>query len=181
VQRLLEPRSVEFRQVGGRTRPEHLAEHGGVLDQPLFLERETVETRGDDPLDRLGKRHVLCRPALGVEAGELLGIEWVAARALEQIALRVRREQGLLQDARDDLGRFLVCKRGECERRRVQLASAPPRAPVQELRPCRTDDAERDARRPVGEMIDEVEQSVVAPSRSSNTSTSERWSASPSK
>ncbi len=35
------------------TEPEHLSDHRRVLQQRLLLERERVESRGDDPLDGL--------------------------------------------------------------------------------------------------------------------------------
>jgi hypothetical protein len=42
-----------------RARPEDLADYRGILEQGLLLGREAVEARGDDPLERLGKRQVL--------------------------------------------------------------------------------------------------------------------------
>jgi hypothetical protein len=43
---------------GERSQPEHLAEHGGVLQQQLVLRRQGVQARGDQGLDRVGQRQV---------------------------------------------------------------------------------------------------------------------------
>ena len=45
----------------------------------------------------------------------------------------------------------------------VELAAAPAGPPVEQLRPRRPDDEQRNAGRPVGEVVDEVEQAVVRP------------------
>src|SRR5207245_747252 len=50
-----------------RTRPEDLAEDGGILENCLLPRREPVESGRDDPLQRLGQRKVLRRAALEVE------------------------------------------------------------------------------------------------------------------
>ena len=60
-----------------RAEPEHLADDGRVLEQPLLLLGEGVEPGGDDSLHRLGQlEHA--RPARG-GTRVLLGVERVAA------------------------------------------------------------------------------------------------------
>ena len=83
-------RSVS-RSRADRARPEHLADDGCVLQQALLRLRETVEARGDDALERLRERELLGRALLDVELDELLGVERVAARSLEERLLRRRR------------------------------------------------------------------------------------------
>ena len=146
-----------------RARPEDLADDGGVLEGRLLLGREPVEAGGDDPLQRLGKRQVVRRAALEVELRELLGVERVALRALEQRLLDLRREQRALEHVRDEERGLLVRERREADRRGVELAAAPAGSSLEELRPGAADDEERDVAQPVDELVDEVEQAVVGP------------------
>ena len=46
---------VDVAEHGERPGPEHLADHGRVLDQDLLVRRQRVEPGRDDPLDRLGE------------------------------------------------------------------------------------------------------------------------------
>ena len=143
--------------------PEHLAEHRRVLEQALLLGREAVEPSGDDALDRLRERQVVGGAALDVEPRELLGIQRVAAgRSRSTCCVSAG------SSARSST-RAMICAAsssasGEsAERRRIQLAAAPTRAPVEQLGARGADDEERYAGRPIGEMVDEVEQAVVGP------------------
>ncbi len=102
-------------------------------------------------------------PCSDVQLDELLGVQRIAARPLEQGLLRVGREQRAREEAPDELCRLLVGERRERERRRVQLAAAPARAALEELRPGRRDDEERDVGHPVDELVEEVEQALVGP------------------
>ena len=72
-----------------RSGPEHLADHRSVLKERLALRRERVETRGDQAMDGVGKREVIGRTELEEEPHVLLGVERVAARALEECRLRL--------------------------------------------------------------------------------------------
>ena len=73
------------------------------------------------------------------------------------------RQQRLLEQRRDEPRRILGRKGRQGKRRRVQLASAPCRTPLEQLRACRADDEERHSAGPVDEVVDEVEKSVVGP------------------
>ena len=59
--------------------------------------------------------------------------------------------------------RLLVGERRERERRRVQLAAAPARAALEELRPRGRDDEQRHVGHPVDELVEEVEKALVGP------------------
>src|SRR6476661_6896868 len=96
VQATLDGFEIEPRQLGRRAGPEDFSEYGGVLHQTLFIVAQAVEARRDDSLDRLGQ--LVRRSTLDVEARELLGVERIAAGAFEQLALRVDRQDGLLED-----------------------------------------------------------------------------------
>jgi hypothetical protein len=115
------------------------------------------------PLDVLGQRQVFGTRRLGQQARELLGVERVAAGALEQRPLQLRREDGTLEQAGEQPRRLLVRERRDRERQRVRLPSSPPRAALQELGPSRADDEQRHARAPVDEVVDEVEEVVIGP------------------
>ncbi|HEX2428779.1 MAG TPA: hypothetical protein VHI53_12680 [Gaiellaceae bacterium] len=56
-----------------------------------------------------------------------------------------------------------VRERRERERRRVELAAAPVGPSLEQLRPRRRDDEQRDVRHPLDELVQEVEQALVGP------------------
>ena len=93
-------RFVPFEAADGahRSEPEDLAEHRRVLEELLLFGREPVEARGDDALDVFGERQVFA-VRLGVEPGELLGVERIAARPREQRRLCLRGHDRTLQQA----------------------------------------------------------------------------------
>ena len=70
-----------------------------VPEELLLAFRETVQPGRDDPLQRLREGELVGRPPFEIELGELLGVERVAARALEQRLLRVGGEHRLFEDA----------------------------------------------------------------------------------
>ena len=110
-----------------------------------------------------GKRELVGRALLRIQLDELLGVERIAARPLEQGLLGFGREQRSAQEAPDQLCGLLVGQRGERERRGVELAAAPARAAFEELGPRRRDDEQRDVRDPVDELVEEVEEALVRP------------------
>ena len=103
------------------------------------------------------------RALLRIQLDELLGVERIAARPLEQGLLGFGCEQRSAQEAPDQLCGLLVGQRGERERRGVELAAAPARAAFEELGPRRRDDEQRDVRHPVDELVEEVEEALVRP------------------
>ena len=159
----MEPRGRRIRVPSDRARPEHLADNGRVLQQALLRVGQPVEAGGDDALERLGKRELVRRALLRIQLDELLGVERIAARPLEQGLLGFGREQRSAQEAPDQLCGLLVGQRGERKRRGVELAAAPARAAFEELGPRRRDDEQRDVRQPVDELVEEVEEALVRP------------------
>ena len=69
----------------------------------------------------------------------------------------------MLQQRRDQPRRVIVREGLQRDRRRVRLPASPCRAPLQQLRPRRSDDEKRNAAEPVDEIVKEVQQAVVRP------------------
>jgi hypothetical protein len=84
VQRRLHLRPLPAIEHADRPKPEHLAEHGRVLEQLLLCERETVDARRDDALHVLGQRELLVTAGLLEQARELLRVERIPAGSREQ-------------------------------------------------------------------------------------------------
>ena len=133
------------------------------MEEGLLLETEQVEPGGDDPLHRLRQRQLLDRAPLAEHAHILLGVERVPARPREEGRLRLRREHGLLQQSEYELSGLRLRERRQRDRGRVRLAATPAGPPREQLRPRARDDEQRNARRPVDEVVDEVEQMLVGP------------------
>ena len=146
-----------------RPAPEDLAHDCCVPEELLLAFREAVQPCRDDPLQRLREGELVGRSPLEVELGELLRVEGVAARALEQRLLRVGGEHGLLEALRDEARSLLVGECRERERRRVQLAATPAGAALEELGTGGSDDEEWHVRDPFHELVHEVEERLVGP------------------
>ena len=158
-----------------RAGPENLAHDGSVVEERLSLGGKRVDAGGDQRLDGLGNgdrfaRRGLDGPPSGREdaavpehADELLRVEGVATRTLEQGGLGLRRENGLHEQGREQPSRLLGGERRESDRRRVPVAAAPRGVALVELRARRADDEQRDPRRPVEGVLDELEQRRVRP------------------
>src|SRR5213078_33966 len=86
VEPLFDLASLETGDVRERARPEHPAHDGGILKERLLLRDESVDARRKDPLDRLGqgRRLAFLQPTLLEERDELLRVERVASRALQE-------------------------------------------------------------------------------------------------
>ena len=97
------------------------------------------------------------------ELGELLRVEGIAACTFQQRLLRLGGQHGSLQELRDEERGLVLAQRRERERRRVELAAAPARAPLEQLGPRGCDRQQRDVRDPVDELVHEVEQALVRP------------------
>jgi PAS domain S-box-containing protein len=72
-------------------------------------------------------------------------------------------ELGLARQVVDEVVRLHLGQRLKQDRRGVQLAAAPVRSPFEELRACETNEKDRTIPRPVSEVIDEVEEQLLAP------------------
>ena len=162
VQRLLDVARVSLAHLGQGTAPEHLADHGGVLEQALALLREGVQPGGNQRLDRV--RHLLDHlPAVGQQAHELLREKGVASRPLQQRPLRLRRQHRALEQRGDQPRGLLVGQRGEVDGRRVAQPGRPGRMLLLQLRTRRTEHEQRHALRPIGEMLEERQQGIIGP------------------
>ena len=151
--------------LGERAGPEDLAHHGGVLEQALALGGERVQAGGDQRLHRVGD--LLDRPAqltaVGEQTHELLRVERVAARPLEQRLLCLRRQDRALEERGEEAGRLLVRERGEVDRGRIAQAGRPGWVLLVELRAGVAEEEQGHPLRPVGQVLEEGEESRVRP------------------
>ena len=135
--------------------PEGASEHGGVLQQRLVGRVEPVEPRRDHALDRVRDLHVAA--LLGEHQSELLGVQRVATGSRKDLRGRVGHE------ARDELLGLDVGQRRQRQRRRVAFPASPAASPLEQLGPRAGDDQDGHAARPVGQLIDKVEERIVGP------------------
>ncbi len=145
-----------------RSRPEHLAENRGVLKQGLALGAQRVQAGCDQRLKRLRNRDVVAG-TFAQHLHELLGVERVAAGALEQALLRLGREHRPFEQSTDQPRRVVVRERRQRDRRRVSRAAAPRRVELEELGTRGAEDDERNGSRPRDQVLDELEQRRVCP------------------
>ena len=124
----LEPLTGRPRVAAERAGPEDLADDRGTPEGRLLVRREAVEACRDDPMEGVRKRQIARRTALLVEPGELLGVQRVAARPLEE-GLRGPRPsiERLPEHRRQQAGRLGIRQRLR-GRRWVDLGPAPPQA-----------------------------------------------------
>jgi len=109
VQPIPDAAVVEAADGGDRTGPEHLPDDGGVLDQALPCRAERVEPRGDQRVDRLGDGNLPLGRALAHHLHELLSVERVSPRTLEQGLLGLGGQDRALEQ-RSDQPRRLVAR-----------------------------------------------------------------------
>ena len=146
--------------------PEDLSNHSRVLEEGLLLFAQRVQTRRDDPLDRLGKRRLAVSDrevSVGHHPRKLLGVQRISPGTLKQRRLRLGRQDRPLEKGREQVRRLFVVQRRERERQRIGLPSAPSRSAGQQLRSSSADDEDRNAGCPFDEVIDEIEEPFVSP------------------
>ena len=153
---------------GDRSCPERLPDNGGRLEDRLGLRLQRVETRGDDGLDRLRKTPgwlSIRRAGSAVldHANELLGVQRVAAGALQQLSVQARRQRGAVEHGCHQLCGLAVGQRGKPDRRDVGAAAAPRRGGVVKLRSGRRDQHHRNPAGPLGQVVDEVQHDFLGP------------------
>ena len=143
----------------------------GSLDRP-----QPVQARGEERLDRRRNGDRL----------QIAGWDPVPVRALEQAVVDEHREHlldeervafGCIHHSRPDLGGQLssaqevpdqlaglgLAQGLQQDRGRVELATAPTRAPIEQFWPRQADEQDRCVPRPVGDVLDEVEKRRRAP------------------
>ena len=165
VQGLLRGRPLHACDAGGGTQPEDLADHRSVLKQGLLLVGKRIEPGGDDSLHRLGQRQLLAagdQLAVGHHANKLLRVQRVPTGSLEKSGLRLRGQDGPLEESREEARRLVVVERRQGERGRVRL---PPPQPAR--RASSSGRAVHTTRigtsGPVDQVVDEVEKPLVRP------------------
>jgi len=129
---------------GERARPENLAHDRGIVEERLSVRRECVEPRRDHRLHGLRYRNVaLERAAVCEHACELLGVEGVSARALEQSLLRLRGQHRAVEQESEEVRSLLRAERRQRDRRRIALSACPRGSPLVQLGPRRAEDEQR--------------------------------------
>ena len=114
VQRGLGRGAVDTADLRRRAEPEHLPEHGGVLEERLLVFGQRVEPGGDDSLHRLGHRELAASGdelAVGHHPHELLRVQRVATCPLEQRSLRFGREHRPLEQGSEEARGLVVVER----------------------------------------------------------------------
>ena len=161
---------------GDRARPEDLPDHRGVLQEALAIDRQGVQPRADEGLHGLGDGHPAlvgdrseCRPValedppVGEHPDELLRVERIAPGPFEKLGHDLRRQHRLLQERREQPGGVRLGERGERDRGRVALPTAPSGVALVELGARGTDDEQGNPARPLDEVLDELDQRTVGP------------------
>ena len=154
---------------------EHLALDGPALDHPPLVVAEPVEARREQDPDRRRDLHapqvsradpvpvlLAQEPVVHEHPQHLLDEEGVALRrGLDPGAgLGQRRPP---EEVVDEALRLRLGQRLEEDRRGVELPSAPGRAQVEELGAREADEEDGRVPRPVGDVLDEVEERRLAP------------------
>ena len=152
---------------GERSDPEDLADDGGVLEQASSPRAASASSRAAmmPCTDSGSVRRGRSRARLDRQhPGELLGVERVAAGAASSACLQLGRQHASVEELCEQRARSP--RPTAARATSVAALRLPPPQPgrrVEELRPRCADDEERDAGRPVDEVVDEVEQAVVGP------------------
>ena len=158
-----------------RACPEDLADNGGVLKQGLALLRECVQAGGDQRLQVVGEGDLgafaqlelsaLAHEQLAVleHAHELLRIERVAAGALQDERLHLRRQQRLVEQDGDEPGRLGLGKGRESDSGRVTHPGEPVRRALVQLGAGGADKEHRHPLRPFDDVLEKGEQRLLGP------------------
>ena len=118
--------TIAFADCRDRAAPEDSPDDGSIVQERFLLRTKRVEPRCDQRLHGLRYGEALDVAALLEHARELLGVQRVASRSLEEHALRLGRQERAveqeMQEARRDSS---ARERRERDRRRVAFAAAP--------------------------------------------------------
>ena len=172
-QRRFDRHVVEPCDRGGSGGPERAPDHRSVPKRRLLVRLERVETAGDEPLHRLRQRQLaFAQPpaapvteevaAVDEHPDELLRVERIAFCADEQCLLELCRDEPLLEQVAEEGAGLAVAQRRQRDRRGV-CPGSPPRPALEHFRTRRAEEDDRHAGRPVGQMVEEVEQPFVRP------------------
>ena len=125
---------------------------------------QAVDARRDQCLQRVGDALEAVARTLREHAHGLLDEERVAL-GLRQHGAQVERHVEIGGECSDELGALVLAQRLELDRRRAHAAAAPRRADVEQLGAGEADDEQRRVLDPRGEMLDQLEQRLLAPMR----------------
>ncbi len=158
---------VALSHAGESSGPEHLADHGGVLEHALALGRERVQAGGDQGLHRVREEYLRERVAQEIavaeQTHELLRIQRVAAGAVEQCVLGRARQHRPLQEQGDQRRRLSVGERSKVDRLCVAHSRRPGRMLLVELRPSGAEQEQRHPCGPVSQVLEKGEHRLVRP------------------
>ncbi len=166
VQRLLELVQVATAHRGDCAGPEHLADHGGVLQECLPVGAQRVETGGDQRLQRLRQLQLVRhreQVAVGEQPDELLRVERVPAGVLEERPLERLGQDGPFEQQREQLHRLPVRERRQVDALGVAGVAPEMRMSLVELRSRGAEHEQRHVLGPVREVLEERQQRVVGP------------------
>ena len=163
-------------QVADRAGVELLADHGGALDRAALVVGQAFETGGEQGRDR-GRHRDRARSPAGTQppfcrtsSPSSIIIESICSTnsglppaASVTPRRRLGRQSRAAEQVRDQVGRGPPVQRLQQHRRGVQLAAAPVRSRVEELRPGRAQQEDRRVARPVDDVIDHVEERRFGP------------------
>jgi hypothetical protein len=148
---------------GDGTEPEDPSHDCGVVQERLQVRTQGVEPGRDERVHGLRHGDVLEALSLGEHPRELLGVQRVPARPLEEQRLRLGRQNAALEQDLEQAARILARQRRERDRRGVALAAAPRGLALEQLGPSGAEEEERNRRAPVEQVLEELEERVVGP------------------
>jgi hypothetical protein len=139
---------------------EDLPLDGAAFKGSTLRSRKLIEARREQRLDARRHRH------LGVADSSIIATISSTKSGLPSAAARIRSTQPVLhvsgQLHQEPVGR-LAPERLEQNGCRMELAARPTRTAVEQLRSRHAQDHDRSVTRPVGEMLDQVEESLLRP------------------
>ena len=150
------------REVFERAAHEQAAHRGGALEQPPLGRRQAVDACGDQRLQRVRDPLYATALPLGEHPDRLLDEERVPL-GLREHGVDVDRDAELGGERGDELGALGERQRLELERHRADTAAAPRRPYVEQFRPGEAEQQERRLAHPGGEVLDQLEQRLLAP------------------
>ena len=159
-----------------RSGVEDLALHGAALDDCALLRVQPVQAGREQELDRRRNGHVrevldrapraVLEPQQSVvdqHREHLLDEQRVALGRLEDPGPGGWRDLGTAEEVVHQRRRRLAVERLQQDRARVHLPARPPRADLEKLRARHAEEQERGVARPVGEVLDQVEEGRLGP------------------
>ena len=133
-----------------------------ALEHATLGRLELVEPRGEQCLDRPRHGDLAVARVLD-ERDHLLDEERVSFRRVADPLLESRLEAVVAEQLLEQLVGLCCAQRLEQDRRRVELATAPARALVQQFRSREAEEQQRRVPREIGDVLEQVEEGWLAP------------------